>query len=149
MDSSLSHRGLNAFYWYQISAQDSAVGEVQKCSARTEASNYCNESLWRNILINSAHYDETNKRAHDSQIVRAEENLKLSHGWFSYRLTAGTNPPIKALHQNLHRVWGLTHRRVIKIKEETIVGWCDAKPNQATNVYNRENEDSSCFSSPS
>ena len=25
------------------------------------------------------HHDETKKRAHDSQIVRAKENLKLSH----------------------------------------------------------------------
>ena len=31
------------------------------------------------------HYDETKKRAHGSQIVRAKENLKLSHGGFSYR----------------------------------------------------------------
>ena len=31
MDSSLSHRGvLNAFYWYQIFALDSAVVEVQE-----------------------------------------------------------------------------------------------------------------------
>ena len=30
------------------------------------------------------YYDETEKRAHDSQIVRAEENLKLSHGGPSY-----------------------------------------------------------------
>ena len=29
--------GLNAFYWYQIFALDSAVVEVQKCSARMEA----------------------------------------------------------------------------------------------------------------
>ena len=27
----------------------------------------------------------TKKRAHDSQIVRAKENLKLSHGGTSYR----------------------------------------------------------------
>ena len=30
----------------------------------------------------------------------------------------GTNPPIKALRQSRHRVWGLTHRRAVK--EETI-----------------------------
>ena len=37
-DSSLSHRGgLNAFYRYQIFALDSAVVEVQECSARMEA----------------------------------------------------------------------------------------------------------------
>ena len=31
-------------------------------------------------LINLLHHDETKKRAHDSQLVRAKENLKLSHG---------------------------------------------------------------------
>ena len=30
-------------------------------------------------------HHETKKRAHDSQIVRAKENLKLSHGGSSYR----------------------------------------------------------------
>ena len=29
-DSSLSHRGLNTFYWYQILALDSAVVDVQE-----------------------------------------------------------------------------------------------------------------------
>ena len=28
----------------------------------------------------STHYDETKKRAHDSQIAKAKQNLKLSHG---------------------------------------------------------------------
>ena len=41
--------------------------------------NYCNVSSWRNNLIKLIHYDETKKRAHDSQIVRAKENFKLSH----------------------------------------------------------------------
>ena len=64
------------------------------------------------------HYDETEKRAHDSQIVRAKENLKLSHVGPSYSQASGTNPPIKNLRQSRHWVWGLTHRRAIK--EETI-----------------------------
>ena len=34
-------------------------------------------------LIKLTHHDETKKRAHDSQIVRAKENLKLSHGGHS------------------------------------------------------------------
>ena len=63
------------------------------------------------ILIKLTHHDETKKRAYDSQIVRAKENLKLSHGGSSYRLASGTNTPIKALRQSHHRVWGLTHRR--------------------------------------
>ena len=33
-----------------------------------------------NTLIKLTLRDETKKRAHDSQIVRAKENLKLSHG---------------------------------------------------------------------
>ena len=49
-------------------------------------------------------HDETKKRAQDSQIVRAKENLKLSHGGSSYRYASGTNPPIKALRQSRHRV---------------------------------------------
>ena len=63
------------------------------------------------------------KRAHNSQIVRAKENLKLSHGGSSYREASGTNPPIKALHQSRHRVRGLTHRHAIKV--ETIAINCD------------------------
>ena len=42
------------------------------------------------------HYGETEKGAHDSQIVRAKENLKLSHGGPSYSQALGTNPSIKA-----------------------------------------------------
>ena len=85
MDSNISHRGggggLNAFYWYQICALDPAVVEVLVW----KPSNYCNVSSWRNTLIKLAHYDETKERAHNSQIVRAKENLKLSHGGSSYR----------------------------------------------------------------
>ena len=61
---------------------------------------------------------ETNKRAHDSKIVRAKENLRLSHDVSSYRQGSGTDPPIKALRQSRHRIWGLTNRRASK--EETI-----------------------------
>ena len=46
----------------------------------------------------TAHYDKTKKRAHDSQIVRAKENLKLNH----VRHASGTNQPIKALRQGRH-----------------------------------------------
>ena len=58
MDSSLSQRGvgsLNAFYWRQIFVLDSA------------------------IVI------KDREKGHDAQIVRAKENLKLSHGGSSYR----------------------------------------------------------------
>ena len=72
--------GLDAFYWFQIFALDSAVVEVQEMfsslgSLLTTAMYHHGETL-----IKLAHYDETKKRA-----VRAKENLKLSHGGFSYR----------------------------------------------------------------
>ena len=41
-------------------------------------------------------------RPHDSQIVRAKENHKLSHGGSSQRKASGTNPSIKALRQGRH-----------------------------------------------
>ena len=42
-------------------------------------------------------FDDTEKRTHDSQIVRAKENLKnLSHGGPSYSQASGANPLIKA-----------------------------------------------------
>ena len=60
------------------------------------------------------HYDETEKRTYDSQIVRAKENPKLSHGGPSYSQESGTNPLIKALCQIRHWVWGLANRCAIK-----------------------------------
>ena len=36
-------------------------------------------TIMENTLIKLTLHDETKKRAHDSQIVRAKENLKLSH----------------------------------------------------------------------
>ena len=41
--------------------------------------NYCNSSPWRNSLIKLTHYDETKKGVHDAQLVRAKENIKMSH----------------------------------------------------------------------
>ena len=84
-DSSLSHRGLYAFNWYQIFALDSAVFEVQEMFSSygghlTNAVYHLGETL-----VKLTHHDETKKRAHDSQIVRAKENLKFSHGGSSYR----------------------------------------------------------------
>ena len=58
------------------------------------------------------------KMTHNSQIVRAKENLKLSHGGSSYRQASGINLPIKALRQSRQWAWKLTHCRVIK--ESTI-----------------------------
>ena len=56
--------------------------------------------LTEKIKLN--HYDETTKRTHDSQIVRAKENLKLSHGGPSQRKASGINPRLKALRLDRH-----------------------------------------------
>ena len=42
------------------------------------------------------------KRAHDSQIVQANENLKLRQGGPSQKQASGTKQPIKALCQDHH-----------------------------------------------
>ena len=76
--------------------------------------NYCSVSSYRNNIIEFTHYDETEKRAQDSQIVIAKETLKLGYGGISYGRASGTNPPIKSLRQSRHWVWGLAHRRAIK-----------------------------------
>ena len=62
----------------------------------------------RESIIKLTHYDETKKRAHDSQKVRAKENLKLSHGGPSQRQAAGTHRLIKALCHGCHWVWSLS-----------------------------------------
>ena len=77
--------GLNAFYWYQIFALDSAVVEVQEMFRSHGSLPTIAMYLHEETLIKLTHYDETKKQAHDSQIVKAKENLKLSHGGSSYR----------------------------------------------------------------
>ena len=43
------------------------------------------------LTCHGLHYDETEKRAHDSQ----KKKLKLSHVWPSYSQASGTNQPTK------------------------------------------------------
>ena len=43
------------------------------------------------------HYGETKKRAHDSQVVRALNNLNLSHGGPSRRQAPDTYNPMQVL----------------------------------------------------
>ena len=78
-------------------ALDSTVVEVQDM-LNLHGSFLTNAVLssYRNTIIKLTPYDETKKRAHNSKIARAKENLKLSHGGFSYRLASDTNPPIKS-----------------------------------------------------
>ena len=64
--------------------------------------NLCNASSHRSNLIILTHYDEEKKRAHDSQIVRVKEHLKLSHGGPSQRQASGTYKRTKALRQSRH-----------------------------------------------
>ena len=59
-------------------------------------------------------YDESKKMANDSQIVRAKENLNLSHGGPSQIHALGTNPLIEVLGQGLHCVLGLIRHHTIK-----------------------------------
>ena len=47
--------------------------------------------IMENTLIKLTLHDETKKRAHDSQIVRAKENLKLRHSSLS-RKNTGPDP---------------------------------------------------------
>ena len=51
------------------------------------------ELAYRNNIIKLTHYDETKKMVYDSQIVRANKNLKLSHVGSSYSQASGSNPP--------------------------------------------------------
>ena len=49
--------------------------------------------------VKLTHYDDLKKRAHDSKIVRAKENLQLSYVRPSQRQASDTNQRIKALRQ--------------------------------------------------
>ena len=80
--------------------------------------NYFDVSSQRNSVIKLTHYDDTKKRANDSQRVRAKENLKSSHGGPNQRQAPGTKKVIKALRQVRHWVCRLTHRPAIE--EETM-----------------------------
>ena len=42
--------------------------------------NFCNVSSQKTNIIKLTHHDETEKIAHDSQIVKPYESLKLRHG---------------------------------------------------------------------
>ena len=56
----------------------------------------------RNNQIKLTHYDDTKKMAHDSQIVRSKEKLKLSYCGPSQPQASGTNQQINDLRQGRH-----------------------------------------------
>ena len=73
------------FYWHQIFALDSAVVEVQEMFS--SHGNHLTKAMYHHGEHSNklTHHDETKKKAHDLQIVRAKENFKLSHSGSSYR----------------------------------------------------------------
>ena len=79
--------GLDAFYWCQIFAQCSVVVvKTQDCLVCIEATT----SSQRNNLIKLTHYDETKKRAHDSQVVKAQIKMHECSGWYEPLLVPHT-----------------------------------------------------------
>ena len=52
--------------------------------------------------IKLSHYDDTKESAHDSQIVRPKENLKLSYNGPSQRQASGTHQRVKTLRRGSH-----------------------------------------------
>ena len=58
----------------------------------------------RNLSHGEGVYDDTKKNTHDSHIIRAKENLKLSHVGSSQRQASGTNQRMEALRQGRHCV---------------------------------------------
>ena len=77
------------------------------------------------------HHDETKQRAHDSQIVRTKENLKLSLGGPSYSQASGTNPTIQTLRQSRH--WVEAWPIILQLKRNHIFKpWLSLKPGMQT-----------------
>ena len=58
-------------------------------------------TIMENTIIKLTLHDETKKMAHDSQIVRAKENLKLRHKEGSLYLACNENHTIVLLLNNL------------------------------------------------
>ena len=83
--------GLNAFYWYQIFALDTAVVEAQETpsphgSTPTNAMHHHGETL-----IKLTHYDETKKRVHDPQTVKSQRKPKAEMAGPATDKAPGTN----------------------------------------------------------
>ena len=69
---------------------------------RLPTCNLCNASSQGNKLIKLTHFDEIKKKAHDSQMVRAKQNLKLSTSGSSQRQASGTHQRMQNLRQGHH-----------------------------------------------
>ena len=112
--------GLHSFYWCQIFALESIVVKTQnvfRLHGGIIIYLCMHASSQRNNLIKLTYYYTTLKRVQDSQIVRANKNSQVGHGWpHKRRPTSGNNQQIKALYQGCHWVWGLILSRAIKEK---------------------------------
>ena len=89
---------LNAFYWRQI-----FVPRFCCCENTTLFSSHggflTNLMYHHRETIKLTHFDDTKKGTHDSQIVRAKENPKLSYDGPSQRQASDTKERIKTLDQ--------------------------------------------------
>ena len=83
--AALATGGLKCILLVPIFALDSAVVEVQEMFS--SYGGHLTNAMYHHgkHSIKLRLHDETKKKAHDSQIVRAKENLKLSHSGSSYR----------------------------------------------------------------
>ena len=72
----------------------------------------------RKNLIKLKHYGRAKKMAHDSQIDKVKETIKLNHGEPSKETVIRQQSTDGIVCQDRHWVWGLTHRRTIT--EDTI-----------------------------
>ena len=86
---------MHLFYSYHIFALDSVVVKTQKLLSLHGGF----LTYKRNNPTKLTHYDEAKKRAQDSQIARAKENLKWRHGpvkdkFLFYSNTKGTHHPV-------------------------------------------------------
>ena len=96
--------GLNSFCWYQIVALDHIFVEAQ--TILSSQGGFLTIVIYhrREQIESNLHnmMKQAWKRTHDSQIVRAKENLKLINGGPSYRHAPITYQQIKALRQSRH-----------------------------------------------
>ena len=96
-------------------------------------------TLLRNNEIKLTQYDDTKKRAHDTQIVRAKENLKLSYGGPSQRKASGINHRIKALHYQKLYIYTPKYKKAFNFSACTVPDVANAAPTPTSTIdYNTD-----------
>ena len=68
-------------------------------------------------LIKLTRHDETKKRAHDSQIIRAKENIKLSHGLRIYGILRAYTSTEWSTTATSYEQRNTTHRATVLINQ--------------------------------